>query len=153
MASPVSVYSPNTLDTHISSVSALTFQRENVLIWLNWRAELKWPTQNGVMWFFSLQTSRESLKVELLADVYLLPGEERIIGRCECSFIPEQENTTVVYIVRLTLVMESVAMFSLRADILLKCSAMWIGCTMESVYLIECLKKMNNMFLHVFFFR
>lgn len=36
---------------------------------------------------FTLQTSRESLKMELLADVSLLPGEERIIGKCECSFI------------------------------------------------------------------
>uniref|UniRef100_H3CJM3 Uncharacterized protein n=3 Tax=Tetraodon nigroviridis TaxID=99883 RepID=H3CJM3_TETNG len=45
MASPVSVYSPNALDTRISS------------------------------------TSRESLKMELLADVSLLPGEERIIDK------------------------------------------------------------------------
>lgn len=63
----------------------------------------------------------------------------------------EQENTIVIYIVRLTLAMESVAIFFLRADNLLKCSAMWIEGTMESVYIIECLKKMNNMFLHVFF--
>lgn len=40
-----------------------------------------------------LQTSRESLKVELLADVYLLPGEERIIGKCECSFIKKKKKT------------------------------------------------------------
>lgn len=32
-----------------------------------------------------LQTSRESLKMELLADVTLLPGEERIIGECSKS--------------------------------------------------------------------
>ncbi|KAI4808181.1 hypothetical protein KUCAC02_000247 [Chaenocephalus aceratus] len=45
MASPVSVYNSNALDTHISS------------------------------------SSRESLKMELLADVSLLPGEERIIDK------------------------------------------------------------------------
>uniref|UniRef100_A0A8C9ZNM8 Myotubularin n=1 Tax=Sander lucioperca TaxID=283035 RepID=A0A8C9ZNM8_SANLU len=45
MASPVSVYNSNALDTHISS------------------------------------TSRESLKMDLLADVSLLPGEERIIDK------------------------------------------------------------------------
>lgn len=45
MASPVSVYNSNALDTHISS------------------------------------TSRESLKMELLADVSLLPGEDRIIDK------------------------------------------------------------------------
>lgn len=50
--------------------------------------------------------------MELLADVSLLPGEERIIGKCECSFIQCQKsfnyvlqsNKTVIYILRLIFV-------------------------------------------------